>query len=84
MMATTRAKSKEKSKTTKTGNTGKSAAASKTVKGKNILSLKQIPSENEIRIKAQEIYNSRLISGLQGSAESDWLQAEKLLKGKKK
>jgi hypothetical protein len=39
-----------------------------------------IPSEEEIRNKAEEIYNNRIAAGEQGTATGDWLKAEEYLK----
>jgi hypothetical protein len=48
-------------------------------KGKNIPSVKEAPGEEEIRKKAAEIYNQRLLIGVSGSDVEDWLEAEALL-----
>ena len=37
-----------------------------------------------IRAKAEEIYHARVAKGEHGTPESDWLQAEKEVKAKKK
>ncbi len=58
----------------------KPAAAAKTTK---TTKAKPAISEEDIRKKAEEIYNARLASGEEGTPESDWLNAEKALKGKK-
>ena len=53
--------------------------AAKTTKAKPAI------TEQDIRKKAEEIYNARVASGEEGNHESDWLNAEKALKaGKKK
>jgi len=59
--------------------TEKPAAAktTKTTKAKPAI------TEEDIRKKAEEIYNARVASGEAGDHESDWLAAEKALKGKK-
>jgi hypothetical protein len=41
-------------------------------------------TEEDIRKKAEEIYNARVASGEEGNHESDWLKAEKALKAGKK
>ena len=66
-------------KTTVTKATEKPAAAktTKTTKAKPAI------TEEDIRKKAEEIYNSRMVSGEEGTPESDWLNAEKALKAKK-
>ena len=38
-------------------------------------------SEEEIREKAREIYYERIARGEHGTPESDWHEAEELLKG---
>lgn len=66
-------------KTTVTKATEKPAAAktTKTTKAKPAI------TEEDIRKKAEEIYNARVASGEVGTPESDWLNAEKALKAKK-
>ena len=73
-------KSKSKVKTKTTAKSSKPAAVSKTGKTRKVSSNKSLPGEDEIRRKAQEIYNERVIRGEHGTAETDWLEAEKLLK----
>ena len=43
-----------------------------------------MPSEDEIRMKAQELYNQRVGMGEHGDEIDDWLKAEKILKEPKK
>ena len=43
-------------------------------------SKKKNVTENDIRKRAEKIYNERITKGIPGSSESDWLQAEKELK----
>jgi len=69
-----------KAKTTSTAK--KSPAAVKTTKTKKQAVSKTLPTEEEIRMKAQEIYNQRMHKGEHGTASDDWHKAEKLLKGK--
>jgi hypothetical protein len=38
-------------------------------------------TENDIRKRAEKIYNNRIAKGIPGTPESDWMQAEKELKG---
>jgi hypothetical protein len=71
-------KSKPKAKTTI--RKSDPASSSKTVKTRKVSSPELILSEDEIRIKAQAIYNERISKGVQGTAEDDWLKAERLLK----
>ena len=56
----------------------KKAPAAKTTKAKPAI------TEEDIRKKAEEIYNARVASGEEGNHESDWLNAEKALKAGKK
>jgi hypothetical protein len=73
MMKTTKTKTVSKpKKTTDTGKTPKSKKAS---------AGKYIPTEEEIREKAREIYYERISRGEHGSPEADWREAEELLKG---
>jgi hypothetical protein len=69
-----------KAKTTSTAK--KSPSAVKTTKTKKATTSKAEPTEEEIRMKAQEIYNQRMHKGEHGTASDDWHKAEKLLKGK--
>ena len=66
--------SKEKSKPKKT--TGEKEP----VKSKKPKIIKPEPSEEQIREKAKEIYQQRIIHGEHGTAENDWLKAEKILR----
>jgi hypothetical protein len=74
-----KAKSTSKTKGTTAVRATKPAVEKKTPK--TVKAATSLPGENEIRIKAQEIYNKRIAKGLSGTAEQDWLKAEKLLKG---
>jgi hypothetical protein len=69
------------SKTTAAGKTKKTSGAVKKVKTKKVTSSKYVPSEDEIREKAREIYYERIARGEHGTPESDWREAEELLKG---
>jgi hypothetical protein len=68
-------KSKPVSKPKKTSDTGKNINKKKAATGKNV------PSEEDIREKAREIYYERISRGEHGTPESDWKEAEELLKG---
>jgi hypothetical protein len=72
--------SKPKSKAKTTSKSKKPAATSKVGKTGKATAVKSIPGENEIRIKAQEIYNERIFRGEHGTPEDDWLKAERKLK----
>jgi hypothetical protein len=72
--------SKSKSKAKTTVKAKKSTASPKAVPSKKAKITKSIPGEEEIRLKAQEIYNDRISRGEQGTPEEDWLTAERLLK----
>jgi hypothetical protein len=64
-----------------TGKPKKTSEVDETVKGKKVTTSKSEPSEEEIRKKAMEIYYERIARGEHGNSESDWLEAEKLLRG---
>jgi len=49
-----------------------------TVKTVPVGSKKKI-TEEDIRKRAEKIYNNRIAKGIPGSPETDWLQAEKEL-----
>ncbi len=72
----------QKKATTKAGSAGsknptvRAKASPVTAKKKNI-------TEDDIRRRAEKIYNERMAKGIPGSSESDWLQAEKELRGLK-
>ena len=73
MMKTTKAKTISKPK--KTPDAGKALAK------KKVISSRYVPSEEEIREKAREIYYERIARGEHGTPEGDWREAEDLLKG---
>lgn len=73
MMKTTKAKTVNKPK--KTTSTPKTTGKEKAAPGK------LMPTEDEIREKAREIYYERISRGEHGSPEADWHEAEELLKG---
>lgn len=85
-MATSKGKSQLRKETNaKTaGKAKKSSTTAKPAATRRATAIKPVPGEVEIRAKAMEIYNERLSRGVEGTAETDWLQAEKILKGKKK
>ena len=58
----------------------KTADAGKTLKKKKITPEKYVVSEEEIREKAREIYYERIARGEHGTPESDWHEAEELLR----
>ena len=64
-------------KTTTKKVAAKKAPAAKTTKAKPAI------TEEDIRKKAEEIFNARVASGEEGSPEGDWLKAEKALKAGK-
>jgi hypothetical protein len=72
-MKTTKAKTISKPKKTST--------AAKTTTKKKAAPAKYVPSEDEIREKAREIYYERISRGEHGTPEADWHEAEELLKG---
>lgn len=73
MMKTTKSKPVSKPK--------KTSDEAKTVKKKKPVTAKNIPTEDEVREKAREIYYERIARGEHGTAEADWKEAEELLKG---
>jgi hypothetical protein len=73
MMKTTKAKTLSKPK--------KTSGAAKTTSKKRPAPAKYIPTDDEIREKAREIYHERLSRGEHGTPESDWHAAEELLRG---
>ena len=58
----------------------KTSKAGGIVKSKKVTASKSEPSEEEIREKAREIYYERIARGEHGTAESDLLEAEELLR----
>ena len=70
-------------KTTKTKTVSKPKKTSGTAKTpkKKVSPGKYVPTEEEIREKAREIYYERIARGEHGSPDSDWREAEELLKG---
>jgi hypothetical protein len=72
-MKTTKAKTVSKPK--------KTTDAGKTVKKNKVTASKYVPTEDEIREKAREIYYERIARGEHGTPENDWREAEELLKG---
>jgi hypothetical protein len=82
-MENSKSNSKTKAKTKASGSTKKTVTASKASKTKKSTAGRSLPDENEIRRKAQEIYNERTHRGEHGTAEDDWVKAERLLKGLK-
>ncbi len=55
------------------------AATTKTSK----TTTKKAVTEADIRAKAEEIYQTRLAAGVDGTPEGDWIAAEAALKAKK-
>lgn len=72
MMKTSKEKTAAKTK--------KSTAAKKPVRSKKT-AVKSMPTEEDIREKAREIYYERISRGEHGTAESDWREAEEILRG---
>lgn len=72
-MKTTKAKTISKPKKTST--------ATKTTAKKKAAPAKYVPTEDEIREKAREIYYERISRGEHGTPETDWREAEELLRG---
>ena len=65
-------------KNSKSGSKSKMKSESKYPAGsKKNIAINSGPGEEEIRERANEIYLQRIELGEQGSAENDWLEAEK-------
>ncbi len=73
MMKTTKGKAISKPK--------KTSDSVKSIKSRKATTIKSLPSEEEIRDKAREIYYERISRGEHGTAEGDWREAEELLRG---
>jgi hypothetical protein len=71
---------KSKTKTKTTVKAKKPAASAKAGAPRKAKTVKSILTEDDIRAKAQEIYNDRISKGLSGTSEEDWLKAEQQLK----
>lgn len=67
-----------KKTTTKTRSTDSKKTS---VKASASVSKKRNVTVDDIRDRAEKIYNKRVAKGIHGSPETDWLQAEKELKG---
>jgi len=68
-------------KTTKSIKGSKEVSKVKAPSKKKKISIeKYIPSEEEIREKANELYLQRMERGENATAENDWIEAEKLLR----
>lgn len=76
------AKKTEKSKVAPKAS--KATPAAKATVVKKASSVKKVDDIEAIRKKAEEIYHARVARGEHGNAESDWHQAEKLIKAGKK
>jgi len=63
--------------------TSKGKVSGKPSKIRSVSPGKSVPSEDEIREKAQEIYYERIARGEYGTAEGDWHVAEELLRDSK-
>jgi hypothetical protein len=69
----------ERSKSKTPVKTKKASEGGKMLKGRKVTPVKSGPSEEEIRVKAREIYYERMSRGEHGNAESDWNEAKKIL-----
>lgn len=56
--------------------------AAKAVRSRKATAVKHVPTEEEIRVRATEIYNERVSRGEFGSPEDDWFRAVESLKKK--
>ena len=82
MMATSKTKTTAKAKTPSKAK--KSAAPAGAAKTRSVRTPKKAITEDDIRAKAQEIYNDRIARGVHATADEDWLKAESQLRGKKR
>jgi hypothetical protein len=48
-------------------------------KNKKVILVRPKPDEKDIRKKASELYHQRIEKGEHGTAEEDWIEAEKYL-----
>ncbi len=53
------------------------------VNSSTVAPVKSVPSEEDIREKAEDIYHQRTQRGEHGTPENDWLEAEAYLKDSK-
>lgn len=83
-MATKKVTSEAAKATTKKAAPKKVAAKKAPAKKAPAAKAKPAITNEDIKKKAEEIYQARLASGEQGNQESDWLNAEKALKSSKK
>jgi Txe/YoeB family toxin of Txe-Axe toxin-antitoxin module len=58
----------------------KTSEVGETLKNEKVTASKSVPSEEEIRKKAYEIYSQRIDHGKHGTALDDWHTAEEFLK----
>lgn len=58
----------------------KTIEARKATENKKVTTSKSGPSEDAIREKAKEVYQNRIDNEVYGTAENDWIKAEKLLR----
>jgi len=76
-MKTTKAKTTTKPKTTKAG---KAVKKIEVTTRKKVSAVTYVPTEDEIRRKANEVYHQRIAQGEGGNAMDDWNKAIELLK----
>ncbi|HLO58140.1 MAG TPA: hypothetical protein VK179_05330 [Bacteroidales bacterium] len=74
MATTTKAQPKSKQ-----ANTNKNQDSGNSLNKSNRPANKKTPSEEEIREKAQQIYNERMVRGEYGTELDDWQRAEEIL-----
>jgi hypothetical protein len=77
-MKTTKAKTASKPK--KTTKAGKAVKKKEVTTRKKVSAVSYIPTEDEIRQKANEVYLQRMAHGEVGTAMDDWNKAIELLK----
>jgi hypothetical protein len=77
--STSKSKAKAPAKKASAGK-GKTVTVTATARATKSRAKVVLPTEDDIRVKAQELYSERIANGLTGSAEDDWLKAESLLR----
>jgi hypothetical protein len=81
-MKTTKTKTTTKPK--KTTKDGKAVKKKEVTTRKKVSAVTYVPTEDEIRRKANEVYHQRIAQGEGGTAMDDWNKAIDLLKNSRK
>lgn len=74
-------------KATKTAKTTKKPVSvkktAKSTKAEEVATKRHMPTQDEIRAKAKQIYEQRIAHGVSGTPEGDWIKAEDYFKNLK-